>query len=231
MTTSRNEKQSAFEADLISHLTPAGPSFLGRWQPPFAGSESPPPGRAVHNVLVADFEFVPLRPDDLPLLAAWLGRPHVARWWREPSDLAAVKQGYGRLATGRDRTEAFIVHLSDRQIGYVQRYLIDQHPDWRESIQKALGRSGGIGIDYLIGESELTGRGLGPQMVRQFVASCWERYPSEEETVVAVQQDNRASWRALETSGFRRLWSGDIESSDPSDEGPSFIYVARRHDD
>jgi aminoglycoside 6'-N-acetyltransferase len=185
----------------------------------------------VHNVLVADFEFVALRLDDLPLLGSWLGRPHVARWWREPSDLAAVTRSYGPLATGRDHTEAFIVHLSDRPIGYVQRYLIDQHPDWRASIQSALGRSDGIGIDYLIGESELIGRGLGSQIICQFVATCWERYPSEGEVVVAVQQENRASWRALETSGFRRLWEGDIESSDPSDEGPSFIYVGRRGDD
>jgi aminoglycoside 6'-N-acetyltransferase len=93
------------------------------------------------------FSFEPLRSDDLPLLATWLARPHVARWWREPSDLPAVTRRYGPLAEGTDPTEAFIVHLMDRKIGYVQRYLIEDDPDWREALRVALHDAGDIGID------------------------------------------------------------------------------------
>jgi aminoglycoside 6'-N-acetyltransferase len=139
-----------------------------------------------------------------------------------------VEQNYGPLAGGLDPTEGFIVHFGERPIGYVQRYLIDEDPDWQETIRRALGRADGIGIDYLIGEPDLIGKGVGRRLISQFVADSLGRYPSAERIVVAVQQDNVASWKALETSGFRRAWAGKLMSSDPSDRGPSYIYIADR---
>ncbi len=185
----------------------------------------------VHNETLDDFRFVPLRLSDLPSLAAWFAQPHVERWWREPSDLVTVEQSYGPLAEGLDPTEGFIVHFSDRPIGYVQRYLIDEDPDWRESIQGALGHSGGIGIDYLIGEPDFVGRGIGRRLISQFVEASWKRYRSAERIVVALQQDNIASWKALQAAGFQRVWGGDLVSSDPSDRGLSFIYIVDRDQD
>jgi aminoglycoside 6'-N-acetyltransferase len=142
-----------------------------------------------------------------------------------------VEQNYGPLAGALDPTEGFIVHFGGRPIGYVQRYLIDEHPDWHETIRGALGRSGGIGIDYLIGEPDLVGRGVGRRLISQFVRASWNRYPTAERIVVALQQENIACWKALEASGFRRAWEGDLVSSDPSDQGPSFIYIADRNQD
>jgi aminoglycoside 6'-N-acetyltransferase len=135
---------------------------------------------------LSEFGFVPLKVQDLSLLASWLARPHVARWWREPSDPVSVERNYGPLAEGLDPTEAFIVHLAGRPIGYVQRYLIDEHPDWSASIRKALGEGGGIGIDYFIGEPDLVGRGIGRRMISEFARACWERYVSSEHITVAL---------------------------------------------
>jgi aminoglycoside 6'-N-acetyltransferase len=184
---------------------------------------------SVQNRSVDEFRFVPLRSSDLPSLAVWLARPHVARWWREPCDLVSVEQNYGQLAEGLDPTEGFIAHFNGRPIGYVQRYLIDEHPDWCETIHAALGHAGGIGIDYLIGEPDFVGRGVGRQMICRFVDASWKRYPSAGRIAVALQQDNIGSWKTLEASGFRRAWEGDLVSSDPSDRGSSFIYVADRY--
>lgn len=175
-----------------------------------------------------DLAFRALRASDLPLVASWIGRPHVAPWWREPSDLASVESSYGPLLDGSDPTEGSVVLLDARPIGFVQKYRIDDDPEWRMTIESALVESGGIGIDYLIGEADLVGRGLGRQVISAFVDECWERYPSEHRIVVAMQQDNAASWKALEACGFRRVWEGRLESSGPSDEGPSFIYVRGR---
>jgi aminoglycoside 6'-N-acetyltransferase len=185
----------------------------------------------VHNENLDDFRFAALRSSDLPSLAVWFARPHVSRWWREPSDLISVEQNYGLVAEGLDPTEGFIVHFRGRSIGYVQRYLLDENEDWSASIRGALGYAGGIGIDYLIGESDLVGKGVGRRLISQFVHASWNRYPSAERIVVALQQENIASWRALEASGFRRVWKGDLVSSDPSDRGPSFIYIADRNQD
>jgi aminoglycoside 6'-N-acetyltransferase len=132
------------------------------------------------------------------------------------------------MLDGSDHTEGFIVHYGDRQIGFVQRYLIADDAEWHETLRSAVGEDDGIGIDYLIGERNLVGRGLGRQMISEFIGLSWRRYPSEERVVVALQQENVASWKALEACGFRRAWAGELASSDPSDRGPSFIYVADR---
>jgi aminoglycoside 6'-N-acetyltransferase len=175
-----------------------------------------------------DFAFQPLQQADLPLLATWLARPHVGLWWREPSDLDSVERNYGPILDRSDPTEGFIVHFRGRQIGYVQRYLIDDDPNWREAVSVAVGTEIGIGIDYLIGEPDLVGKGVGRQMISAFVDDSWRRYPTVDRIVVALQQENLASWKALEGSGFRRAWAGHLVSSDPSDRGPSFVYVAAR---
>ncbi len=132
------------------------------------------------------------------------------------------------MLDGTDPTEGFIVHHSDRQVGFVQRYLIVDDPDWRETVRSAIGEDDGIGIDYLIGERGLVGKGLGRQMISEFIDQSWRRYHSEDRVVVALQQENIASWKALEECGFRRAWAGQLASSDPSDRGPSFIYLTDR---
>ena len=175
-----------------------------------------------------DVTFERLGAGDLPLLATWLARPHVRRWWRQPSDLASVEAEFGPLLDGSDPTEGFIVHLDGRPIGYLQRELIEDDAETQDAIRTSLGDAGGIGIDYFIGEPDLVGRGIGRTMISRFVHGCFARHPSESRIVVCLQQDNEASWKALEAAGFRRAWAGDIESTHPSDGGPSFIYVLVR---
>lgn len=171
-----------------------------------------------------DLGFEPLREGDLPLLASWLARPHVERWWREPTDLACVQARYRPLVEGTDPTEGLVVMLDARPIGFVQRYRLLSDPEWLAVLPSALNQASGFGLDYLIGDATLVGRGIGRRMIATVVARSWARYPDDQWCVVALQQDNIASWKALEACGFERDWSGQLPSSHPSDRGPSFIY-------
>jgi hypothetical protein len=45
------------------------------------------------------------------------------------------------------------------------------------------------------------------------------------------QQANIASWRALERAGYVRVRAGMIDSDDPSDAGPAFVYACYRDTD
>ena len=190
-----------------------------------------------------EIAFRPLQRSDLPLLAQWLGRPHVERWWRALSDLEAVEAEYGPMIDGSDPTEGFIavrnVEGQGREQGrpafaFLQRYRLDDDPDWQRAIALALAEGDvqvvgpRAGIDYLIGEQALIGRGLGRQMIAAFVDLAWKRYPDVTAVVVAVEQGNEASWRALEGADFVRTWAGVLSSDDPSDEGLSYVYVRRR---
>jgi len=171
-----------------------------------------------------DVSFRPLTRADFPLLSMWIAAPHVAPWWREDASPDAVERAYGPAVDGADPTEMFVAVVEGRDVGYAQRYLLDDYPDW----SAALGVTDAAGIDYLIGEADAIGTGAGSAMVDAFSAATLERYPGIDCVAVAVQQANRRSWRALERAGFERVFAGTLASPDPSDDGPAYLYVRRR---
>jgi aminoglycoside 6'-N-acetyltransferase len=174
---------------------------------------------------VAAITFRRLRREDFGQLSFWFHLPHVEEWWREAYDLTSIEERYGSAVDGVDRTELFIVELDCRAIGLVQWYRMVDNPSWLRAIAHAGVDEDAAGMDYLIGDELLLGQGLGPRMLRQFLDEVLPRYPSVPSIALSVGQGNRRSWRALEKLGFLRVWEGDVVSDDPSDEGPSFIYV------
>lgn len=120
-------------------------------------------------------EFRPLRAEDLSLLRTWLEREHVALWWREPIERELAHELEGR----------YLILVEGREAGMIQTYDGE--------------------VDLLIGEEELTGKGLGPQVLAKFVA---EIVPTGV-AFALVEEGNRRSWRAFEKAGFRHV--SDVE--------------------
>jgi aminoglycoside 6'-N-acetyltransferase len=170
--------------------------------------------------------FRPCTRDDLPLLADWRARPHVARWWGGEPDLAAVRAHYLPRLDGRDPTELFILEAAGTPAGFFQRYLTADHPEWAATLRGTgqPGTEASAGIDYLIGDPALTGRGLGTAAITVFTRMAFHRYSAAALVAVAVSQHNIASWRALEKAGYRRCWAGELDSDDPSDQGLMYLY-------
>lgn len=170
--------------------------------------------------------------DDFPALAGWLRTAHVEAWfpWEQgPPDAAeAVEAEYGPCIDGLDPTELFVIEHAAVPVGFIQRYRIDANPLWAAALAPALDATGAVGFDYAIGVLEATGRGVGSEAIRQLAADTFDRYPDVDSIVVAMQQANRPSWRALERVGFERRWAGLLDSPDPSDAGPSYVYVLPR---
>lgn len=177
---------------------------------------------------LANLEFRPLCRADFPLLARWLEAPHVRPWWRESTDDAALEANYGPAIDGADPTEHLVVELDGKPIGMVQRCRVGDYPEYQTALEPAGTPAPAATLDYLIGDPADVGRGLGTTLLARAATDVWRRYPDVVAIVIPVQQDNRRSWRALEKVGFRRAWSGFIGTGDPSDEGPSHVYVLER---
>jgi aminoglycoside 6'-N-acetyltransferase len=198
----------------------------------------------------------PMTRDDFPALAAWLRAPHVEAWFPwlhgETPASEAVEAEYGPCIDGIDPTELFVIEVEGEPVGFIQRYRISDNPSWAAALsaagagesaagesgagESAAGESGAVigdtssavGFDYAIGVLDATGRGVGSEAIRQLLVDTFNRYPDIDSVIVAMQQANRASWRALERVGFERRWAGLLDSPDPSDAGPSYIYVISR---
>jgi aminoglycoside 6'-N-acetyltransferase len=174
------------------------------------------------------FRFRSLTRADYRLLVDWFVAPHVSPWWQESAELDDIETRYGPVMDRTDATEVFIVERDTIPIGLVQRYRLVDNSDWQGTLRSTGAPLNGFGIDYLIGVAHLVGKGLGTEIIAQFVTDSWRCYPECPACVVGVSQENRRSWRALERAGFLRVWSGLLASNDPSDSGPQYMYVKER---
>jgi len=120
----------------------------------------------------------------------------------------------------------FVIEVDGQPAGLIQRYRHRDEPEW----DRAVGIPDAAGIDDYLGEPALVGQGIGTAAIAAFAAGTFARYPEVEWIIAAPQQDNTASWRALEKAGFARLWAGQLESGHPSDDGPAFVYGLWRSD-
>ena len=145
-------------------------------------------------------EFTPLVEDDLPLLEEWLRREHVAEWWHDPLEVAIEKRR--EAIEGRRLVDHYVIVADGRPVGMIQTYLVADHPEWDEIVEVGPAAAG---VDLLIGEPELIGRGFGPRVLAQFTREVVFANPAVEAAVATVQELNRRSWRAFEKAGFRHV--------------------------
>ena len=163
--------------------------------------------------------------EDLPLIQAWLENLHVARFWNHDTSDAAVERNFAGSFEGTEPSEDFIVLHQQLPIGLIQRYLFADYPDDRAEMQTLVEvPEGALSIDYFIGETEHTGKGLGTAMIRQMVEKCWDDHPLSTTVIVPVAVANPASWRALLAAGFTQVATGHLAPDNPIDDGQHHVF-------
>jgi len=128
----------------------------------------------------------------------WLQREHVRRWWRDARTPEVVEEHYGPAIDGAEPTKMFVIEIDGAPVGSIQTYLVSDYPEWEATVQVG---EGVVGVDLLIGEEELTGQGLGPEILATFAREV-ATAPS---VIATVEEGNRRSWRAFEKAGFRHV--------------------------
>ncbi|GAA1931126.1 GNAT family N-acetyltransferase [Nocardioides hwasunensis] len=142
---------------------------------------------------------------DLPLLARWLGEPHVQRWWHHDGEPTAerVATTYGPRIDGSTPTCMWVAEVNGRSVGFVQDYRIRDYPDFALLTPDP----DAIGLDYVIGEPEWVGRGLGARVLWTWMLDAARRFPAAEGFFAAPDHTNVASLRVLDKVGFTRgIW-------------------------
>jgi len=157
--------------------------------------------RLAESVAAVGIAFRPLAAADLPALVAWQNAPHVARWFPERLDLAAAERKYAPRIAGESPTWVHIAVVDGRDAGFLQHYQVGDYPDYAA----ATGMPDAIGIDYAIGVPELTGRGIGPQLIWTYLRDvALPAHPAARHALASPDVANQTSVRALEKAGFRQ---------------------------
>ncbi len=146
----------------------------------------------------------PMTASDLPLLHAWLHRPHVAAWWGDadaPPSRQQVDADYHPDVLAAEGVTPYVAVWRTRPIGYAQSYVAMGSGDgwWVDETDPGVR-----GIDQLLGEPALLGRGLGTRLVEALVERLFA-----DAAVTRVQVDpdprNARAIRCYEKAGFRAV--------------------------
>jgi len=147
----------------------------------------------------ASISFRPLGRSDFPLLQEWLSAPHVTAWWHERLDLANVDAKYGPRVDGAEPTHVFVIEHGGRPVGWIQWYLWSDYPKHALQLRAELAS---VGIDLAIGELAMTGLGLGPVAICEFLRQIVFADPSVSAVITDPEVANLRSLRAFKKAGF-----------------------------
>ena len=165
------------------------------------------------------FSFRRVTRSDFALLSRWLAEPHVARWWNHAYSLEAVETDFGAAIDGLEPAEDYIALLAGEPVGLVQYCRFVDYPNYAAELADVYPVGAGAGsIDYLLGDPDRVGRGLGSEMIKAFVTHVWQFDATTSLLVVPVNSANEASWRALLRAGFELVARGNLEPDNPIDE-------------
>lgn len=171
----------------------------------------------------------PVVPGDFPLLGRWLAQPYVARWWNQETTPEAVRRDFGPTARGEEPAEDLLALLDGRPFGLAQRRRLADHPEHRDELATVVAvPDDAMTVDYLIGEPELVGRGLGTRMIASLLAATWREHPDAGCVIVAVAAANGASRRVLEKAGMVHVADGELEPDNPVDDRRHVVYRVDR---
>jgi 8-oxo-dGTP pyrophosphatase MutT (NUDIX family) len=133
--------------------------------------------RLAEACLSAAITFRPLTTADLPTLVSWRQAPHAA-------------------------TAVHAVAADGKDCGFARHYRVGDYPDYAA----ATGRPDAIGIDYAIAVADMTGRGLGAQLIWSYLRDVARpAHPAARQALASPDTANRRSIRALEKAGFCQL--------------------------
>lgn len=151
------------------------------------------------------FVFRRLLDSDIPVLVDWMAAEHAQPWFGdEPRSAELARRHYAAELDGTSATRMWIVTLGSRPIGYMQDYPVAAYDDYAVRVQDLQA----VAFDYLIGEPDLIGRGIGTAMIQAFCRDvlCPD-YPLAPRFVASPDVRNKRSIRVLEKCGFTPgLW-------------------------
>ena len=111
------------------------------------------------------YTFRPATLGDLPLLRAWIARPHVREWWSDGDPFDA-----GDLAD--PRVTRWIVETDGAPFAYMQDYAVH---GWEGGHHFDFLPEGARGIDQFIGVPDMLGRGHGTGFIGQRMRALFEQ--------------------------------------------------------
>lgn len=155
-------------------------------------------------------EFRLLTSGDLPLLAEWLSRPHVRETEWGIHSPTEVDADFGMSIHGDERANLWLFVEDAKPTGMIQDYVLGDNPEWLSDLRDVGPDPSAIGIDYLIGEPDRIGMGLGSRMITDFVGTSGSEIPNHRKYWLRSMSATVVRGARLRRPGF--VESGPVSS-------------------
>jgi len=140
-------------------------------------------------------ELTKFEDEDIELLENWLRQEYILKWYHEPEEwLREAQERHDEFCW----ITHFIVLKEGEPIGFCQYYPYEKSGEtWNGDVPAC----GTYSIDYLIGEQDCLGKGLGKQIVKLLVNEIFSRKDAKR-IIAQPEPENAASCYTLLSSGF-----------------------------
>lgn len=139
--------------------------------------------------------------DDIPLLFTWFLQPHVHQWWAVPETQREFADYILEKVQGGN-ARAYMVLLDDAPLGYIQYYYLNPNLEADEAWLPKLPEHT-VGIDQLIGDKNMLGKGYGTLFIAQFITYLSTVVDPKITTVIAdPDAENYGAVKCYEKVGF-----------------------------
>ena len=114
-------------------------------------------------------DFRSINFSDISLIFKWFNTPHVQKFyslrsWTEDEVLAKLTP----YISGDMPVFGFIILLNGNPIGYLQSYKVSDYPWPKQNLTEDIVKMA-MGMDLFIGDESLIGKGLGQQIIEDFI--------------------------------------------------------------
>lgn len=176
--------------------------------------------------MMPEITFRPLAETDLPLMKHWLEDPDVSPWYEEDStETDALRGSYLPIITGEEPTRGRVILIDGRDAGYIQCYVIDDHPDYARQVGVD---PGAVGIDLFLGEPWARNRGHGAAVLKALLREIVFGEMGATVAIIAPAPNNARAIRAYERAGFAWIKTVPIVDESPANTGDEYVMRLTR---
>jgi RimJ/RimL family protein N-acetyltransferase len=169
-----------------------------------------------------EITFRPLAHADLPLMHRWLNHGAAFEWYGlKPTTLEEIVAEYTPKIEQAERVFGFVIVIDGQAAGYVQWYLIRDHPEYAEQMDVP---SDSAGIDMFIGEETFIHRGLGAPILRAFLREIVFADDRVGRAIIGPDERNAIAIRSYEKAGFCYLKTVPIKD----EPAPEYVMELTR---
>lgn len=142
-----------------------------------------------------DLKLRKMNNQDIPLVEKWLNKKHVRKWFGDPGEW--LNEIYNREGQ-YDWINHYIIEYEDKPMGFCQYYDCSKTGEgygWDNESE------GTFGIDYLIGNEEFLGKGIGKQIVNKLTQMVIEN-ENPTQIIADPLEGNSVSRKVLEYNDY-----------------------------